>query len=159
MTGICLRDFDRDIVAPVLKRLGLDSLAARRLLAGTALTESGLRFLVQLGGGPGVGVYQMEPATHADIWKNYLHYRPELAGKIAVYACDGLPRTEQMAGNLYYATALARVHYRRAKPPLPDAENATALAQYHKDHYNTALGKTDVAQSLKFFVRAVAEIA
>jgi hypothetical protein len=51
------------------------------LLLGTALTESGdMHYLHQLGNGPALGVYQMEPTTHEDIYDNYLKYKKELPG-------------------------------------------------------------------------------
>ena len=29
-----------------------------------------------------MGIFQMEPATHADIWRNWLRYQPETAEKL-----------------------------------------------------------------------------
>src|SRR5258708_26545125 len=39
-------------------------------------------FRSQLGGGPAVGLFQMEPTTHDDCWTNFLNFRPVLAGKV-----------------------------------------------------------------------------
>jgi hypothetical protein len=45
--------------------------AAAQLLLGTALKESlQLKYRRQIQG-PALGYYQMEPATHDDIWNNY----------------------------------------------------------------------------------------
>ena len=46
---------------------------------------------------------------------------------------------EEMTGNLYYATAMCRVHYRRVKEPIPNT--VIGQAQYWKRYYNTPLGK------------------
>ena len=67
------------VVRPTLKKLGLYSLAAERLIVGTIYQESHAKYLKQLGNGPALGVIQMEPATYGDIWDNYLAYKRTLA--------------------------------------------------------------------------------
>jgi len=68
-------DFRRDVIAPVLQKSGLDSEAAEELLLGTAVQESlNFKYRRQMGGGPARGYFQMEPATHDDIWDNYLQF-------------------------------------------------------------------------------------
>jgi hypothetical protein len=42
--------------------------------------------------------------------------------------------------NLAHATAMCRVHDRRAPEPLPPAGDLEAQAAYWKAHYNTAAG-------------------
>jgi len=137
------------VIRPSLKRLGLHSRAAEMLLLGTALTESRLSVLVQKGGGPALGVYQIEPATHADIWRHYLAYRPVLAARVLTLAAGGLGRPGQLIWNLAYATALARLVYRRRPEPLPPAGDIPALAAYWKAHFNTAAGKGAAATFIK----------
>ncbi len=127
------------VVRPSLDSIGLWSPAAGRLLLGTAITESGLTWLAQKGGGPARGVYQIEPATHDDIWANYLAYRDQLANRVARLAGQR-PRHEQLAWNLGYATAIARLVYYRRPEPLPPADDLAGLARYWKAHFNTALG-------------------
>lgn len=143
--------FRRRVVRPSLKRLGLHSPAAELLLLGTAIVESNLSALVQKAGGPALGVYQIEPATHADVWRNYLVYRPVLAARAALLAAGGIGRSEQLVWNLAYATAIARLVYRRRREPLPPADDIPALAAYWKAHFNTAAGKGSAA---KFVERA-----
>jgi hypothetical protein len=134
------------VITPVLKALDLDSIAARQLLLGTALQESNLQYLHQLGTGPAVGVFQMEPRTHDDIWENYLSYKPDLAKKVR-----GLgPRhstaemspvaADEMHGNMYYAAAMCRAHYLRVPAALPAPGDLDGQAAYWKEHYNTFLG-------------------
>ena len=48
-----------------------------QLLLGTAAVESYFIYRRQLGGGPAVGLWQMESRTARDIFDNYLRYRPE----------------------------------------------------------------------------------
>jgi len=72
-----------DIVYPTLHYIGLWSDAAETLILGTIAQESRCgEYVKQVGGGPALGICQMEPATHDDIWLNYLHYKPVLAHKI-----------------------------------------------------------------------------
>ncbi len=73
--------FQYSIIQPTLQQLGLWSVAAEELLLGTALIESNLIHRRQLGlGGPALSFFQMESATHNDIWENFLKYRAKLAG-------------------------------------------------------------------------------
>jgi len=135
-------EFRSTVVIPALKMTGLYSRAAEDLLVGTAIQESGLKDINQRGGGPAKGYFQMERATHDDIWANYLAYHTFLAvcvrglaeGNIGEDSLEIYPR---------YAAAMARVLYRRAADPLPDPGNPTYvadLAAYWKRFYNTTAG-------------------
>ena len=81
---IDVKQFRANIIEPALTVLELDSVAAQELLLGTAVQESRITYLRQLGNGPALGLFQMEPATHNDIWDNFLEYKPELAKKTRV---------------------------------------------------------------------------
>jgi len=80
-----------EIIRPVLKHLDPVipySMAAENLLMGTCAQESRMgQFLVQLDNGPAKGVFQMEPDTHDDIYKNFLHYRGELRELVSDLCC------------------------------------------------------------------------
>lgn len=147
--GLSARHFRFTIVQPVLARLGLPGEAtAMRLLLGTAAVESGLRHLAQLGSGPALGLYQIEPATHEDLWVNFLGHRQDLSERVRAFAHAGTPRAMQLAGNLDYATAIARLVYFRRPEPLP-APEPEALGAYWKAHYNTAAGAGTVADFMR----------
>lgn len=157
MKGLNIPQLRACVIRPALLHLGLYSLAAEELLVGTAVQESRLHYLRQLNDGPAMGIFQMEPATHNDIWQNYLNYRPELAIKVAALSTEKLRRDAQdMAGNLFYACAMARVHYMRVPAPLPRADDVEGMAHYWKDHYNTHQGKGTVAEFVKHYHEAVA---
>ena len=134
-------DFRRRIIQPTLEHLGMYSQAAENLLIGTAVTESGLRSLTQTGGGPARGLYQIEIATHTDVWANFLSYRDELSAKVDELQAPMFAGERALVGNLYYATAIARIIYHRRPEPLPDEDDIEGLGSYWKDHYNTANGK------------------
>lgn len=140
------------VIRPTLKFLGLHSRPAEELLIGTAAVESeGGHYLHQLGEGPAVGIFQMEPNTHDDIWGNYLDYRQSIADSVRML--DSRTRAENMAGNLYYATAMARIHYLRVPTALPPRDELRELAQYWKDHYNTSQGKGTVRDFISAYKR------
>lgn len=144
------------VVVPVLESLGLHSEAAVDLLMGTCAQESQCgRYLKQLGNGPAMGIYQMEPATHRDLWENFLHHRPQLADKIAALAGRKGPRPEEMIGNLNYATAMCRVHYFRRPEALP--KTLEGQAGYWKKFWNTSLGKGTIQQYLDNWGKYIGE--
>lgn len=144
-----------DVIRPVLESMGAWSTDAEELLLLTAAQESHLgKYLHQING-PALGIYQMEPATYEDIWSNYLKYKDGLAEEISKWH---LVRTdskgyEQMKGNMYYATAMARAHYLRRKEPLPDHNDVEAMAAYYKQYWNTPLGAATVEEAITNYKR------
>lgn len=145
------------IVKPTLTELGLYSLAAERLVMGTITQESDATYIKQLGNGPALGLAQMEPATHDDIWRNFLKYKPALSERVLRLASLGsiqanaTPHSNQLITNLAYAVAMCRIHYYRRPEALPEADNIEALGQYWKEHYNTHKGKGTVSEFIEHF--------
>lgn len=135
--------FRNTIIKPVLIKLNLGGEAAEELILGTAVQES-LNFMhrKQMGGGPAVSYYQMEPKTHDDIWDNFLKYRAKLASDVASFLTSPKAnKHKELETNDTYATAMARVHYLRAPTPLPGKGDLVGQAKYWKKYYNTPLGK------------------
>lgn len=156
MYGIDPRQLMLHVVRPALLHLGLHSRAAEQLVLGTALVESRGEYVKQVGNGPALGLWQMEPATHDDIWRNFLHYNHELQSRVSDLATAAVI-TEgalELVGNLFYGAGLCRVHYRRVKEPLPAAEEFGDMARYWKRHYNTALGAGTADKALPHFYKA-----
>lgn len=154
--GLDVEQVRQFVVRPTLKELSLWTPAAENLVLGTGLTESRLRYVKQVGGGPALGLWQMEPATHDDLWVNWLHYNDVLADKILCMAGDivgGFPPATELVTNLRYACALCRIHYRRVKEALPP-NSPVALASYWKRHYNTHLGAGTVEKAMPYFAIA-----
>ena len=128
-------------IRPALGALLRGGLASEQLLLGTAIQESLLIHRQQLGGGPALGLFQMETATHDDCWSNFLKFRGDLADKIKQCLESGqAPVASTMKLNDRYAAAMCRVRYLRAPGVLPAANNISAMADYWKQHYNTPLG-------------------
>ena len=106
---------------------------------GTALYESKLTYLKQLGG-PALGVYQIEPDTLTDIYENYLFFRENMM--MVMDELQGhMEEEEAVVANLMYATAIARLIYYRSPMPLPDADDIEGLARMYKIVFNTVKGK------------------
>lgn len=149
---IQLRDF---VIRPVLRHLEPEipySLAAEHLLLGTAAQESRLRYLHQLGRGPAVGLWQMEPFTYDDLWKTTLAGGGNaLAAKVRILQTPGFSggSSWELAGNLYLACAMSRVFYRRIREALPPAYNVRAMGMYWKRYYNTMAGKGTVEEFIR----------
>ena len=135
------------IIRPTLEHLDMHSEAAENLVLGTALQESNLTHLQQLGGGPALGLFQMEPATERDILETYLSRREDIAKK--------LPADRDLIGNLKYATAMCRIHYWRVPEPLPHADDADGMAAYYKQFYNTAEGEATEAGFARMYRKYV----
>jgi hypothetical protein len=135
----------RDIIRISLTPLGWWSHDAEELLLMTAAHETGCGGigLVQLGGGPALGIYQIEGRTLFDNYQAYLNYpgRRELADKIARITGVSGPDLGHLQYNLLYGTIHARLRYRRGSVhPLPPASDPWRMAEYAKDVYNTEAG-------------------
>lgn len=141
------------VVRPTLRVLAdaeprLDSGTARQGLIGTYLTEGVYRKearLAQVGGGPALGIWQMEPETFDDLvdWLEKTHKRNGILTKIwrlqsQVYGgCGGDLKPEELTGNLYLACAFARLKYWRIPVRLPAANDLGGWAEYWGKYYNT----------------------
>lgn len=133
------------VIRPTLTHMGMYSGVAEDLMLGTALVESDLRYLHQLGG-PALGLWQMEPATHDDIWDNYLGFRNEMARKVNELLSP-LDSEPQLMTNLAYACAMARIHYWRVPVPIPTS--VVDQANYWKTYYNTPEGKGSAEEYIR----------
>ena len=141
--GIQVGDLREIIIRPALMHIEAWSEAAEEIVLGTALTENysnGSLSLDQDGGGPALGLWQMERATMKDIEQNYLRFRPDIKGRVdMMYAIWPIPEI-QLSGNLYLGAAMCRLHYLRQPGVLPEAGDYAGQGAYYKKFYNTLLG-------------------
>lgn len=155
MTSQNLSQIKHTIICPALEAIHLGGAAAVNLVTGTGLVESGFIHDRQING-PALGWFQMEPATHEDIWLNFLRYRPNLANRIlAASGLTGLPDAKNLVSNRIYSACLCRAQYLRVPAPLPSATDAAALSTYHKAYYNTALGQANASANTTLFQQAI----
>ncbi|MCP4116483.1 MAG: hypothetical protein GY737_13945 [Desulfobacteraceae bacterium] len=148
----------------ILKEMGMCSESAVDLLMLTAAQESRLgHYVKQLGGGPARGIFQMEPATHDDIWENYLNYKGITSFFKVMMAYRSLDSERDQVLNIAYQIAMARVHYWRVPEPLP-VEGASRklyiqeLADYWKAHWNTWKGAGTAQEAYQNYCRYVEEV-
>ena len=151
--GLDVVQLREEIIRPALLHIGLYSKAAENLVLGTALTESRARYLRQLGGGPALSIWQIEPLTHHDLHNNYLNGRRELRGLVYDLMTDSAANDfdGELVGNLMYGAAMCRVFYRRIPARLPDEQDAQGMSRYWKKYYNTHLGAGTIEKALPHF--------
>lgn len=139
------------IIQPTLDKLQEFSHNAAEMLVFTCAAESdGGTFLHQIKGNA-LGIYQCEPATHQDIWTNYLCRNSKLMMLMALHL-DVQPSPnnhERLIYDLRYATAIARFHYRRVPEHLPNKDDIEGMYEYYKQFYNTSSGKSTKDKSIK----------
>lgn len=151
---INIEQFRQLIVKPVLKDLVLDSDSAEELLVFTCANESkGGTYLHQVNG-PALGIYQMEPETYNDIWKNFINKSPRLCMiLVSNFGCSYQAQPERMVWDLHFATVLARLHYARVSEPLPKANDLNSIWEYYKKYYNTPKGSAQKDSALENYHR------
>lgn len=138
----------RDLIDQVLHEMNSHSSNAVELLMLTAAQESHCgQYIAQIKG-PALGIFQMEPTTHKDIWDNYLKYRDELAEAVRQYQFHGAVGSTLWRGNIPYQIAMARANYRRKPGALPWHLDIEAMAKYYKKHWNTKAGKATVEEAM-----------
>ncbi len=148
------------IVRPTLKYMDMWSEVAEDLVVGTAIQESRATYLKQFGTGPAVGIFQMEPATHDDLWNNFIKFRRPIAEKLYNMKMSNhleplfvKVSANEMIGNLYYAVAMCRIQYKRAPTTLPEIGDIGGLAAYWKQYYNTPLGAGTVDEFIHNYTK------
>lgn len=140
-----LEQLRTNIIQATLKPLSLWSPEAEALLCATAAQETlGGKYVRQVGGGPGCGVYQMEQATHDALWRQKLN-RPDrlplIRAMLDLFSFSRMPKSIDMIWHNGYATFMARFFYLVIPEDLPPAHDLAAQWEYYKKYWNTSLGK------------------
>lgn len=157
--GLDPKQFHQFIIAPSLRRLAnamrrdaVASLASQVLLLGTALQESQLRWVRQLGvsgTAGGWGLFQDELADYHDLeyWISgqLLQYDWQ-KGVISMLQLPMLDPSDRLMCDLEFATCIARLHYWRVAEAMPQAGDLVGLGQYYKKYYNSTLGAATESQ-------------
>ena len=140
----------REIIEWGLKEMDLYSKDAVDLVYKTGNAETGYRHLKQMGGGPAIGFWQVEPATLIDTMDNYVKYRPELEKRLKSLGFDRRYMEVRVMSNIALQAVFCRLKYKRDKYALPQSNDLEAQAKYWKRVYNTHLGKG----TIKHFMEA-----
>ncbi len=145
-----ISQFRKEIVTPVLSELQLYSKVAEELLVFTCAVESDGGTYVHQVNGPALGIYQCEPATHNDLWRNYIINRNNYISILALnFGIHIIPDESKLITDLRYATAICRLHYERVKAALPASEeDVNSLWEYYKQYYNTPAGAATKTKSI-----------
>jgi hypothetical protein len=134
----------RYLIAKTLRRMGLDSEAARELLMLIAAKESLLgTYLIQVGRGErvyglAIGLLQMEPATYWDDLEwvyGSTSDRPDCVKFVAEFGATDLRAWSLNPLELDLQIGIARMHFRRIPEPLPDHLDIRGLAEYWHKHW------------------------
>jgi hypothetical protein len=134
----------RKFVDKTTTEIGLYSLNSTDQLLGTAAKESEFgTYLYQLGSGPALGAYQMEPNTFSDLLKRY--------GERFRVIRDF--HVSQLEYDLRVSTIMARIKYFSCPGPIPTT--LLGRAEYWKKYYNTPAGLGTVAEYLNAYKRHV----
>lgn len=147
-----------DWVTPALALLppSLNTLARRQLVLGTGYKESGYIHDHQLGGGPALGFWQMEPRTHDDMWRRFFPSHPELADAARTSAKCKIPTSADLLNCPVYAALMCALYYYQSPVALPRAFDAVGQASMWKRVYNGP-GAGVVSEAVQYF-RAANEI-
>ena len=143
------------IIKPTLEYMGGNyySKESAFLLLCTAAIESDCGYYIKQINGPALGIWQMEPATHDDIWKSCDSLK---SNEFAVFIFDmclcgeikhnvDFTGESQLIQSPKYACAMARLKYSMDPNPLPkltgdNNADSRAFFSYYKRVYNTELG-------------------
>lgn len=119
----------KTLIANTLNEMGRYSTEAVELLLMIAAHESHMgKYRRQLGGGPALGIYQIEPETHDSIWDHC-----DSIGKLAKLMNIKRDVSRLVNGDRY-ATFVARCYLLMDENPLP--KTPEKMAQYCKDYWN-----------------------
>jgi hypothetical protein len=133
-----------DIITPVQNELGMPD--ATNLMLGTAAVESNLgRYLSQNGGGPALGIWQIEPTSNTLVLGWAMQNKPDIYDtlrdirgrtKMPFTGVSGDINKIALQYNHQYNCAIARCLYYSICEPLPNKDDVEAMGQYWKDYYN-----------------------
>jgi hypothetical protein len=141
--------------------LNLPGQFRQNLAIGTAAHESmGFKFRMQQGGGPAMGLWQIEPNTHKDLYANYLNARPSVRTRlISLLDEPEADKLGQLITNDAYAAGVCLLIYYRSPAKTSDVDcdpnDVSLLAKIWKQHYNTPLGKGTERKFMDDYLRYV----
>ena len=152
-----LRKIIRGALQPITEtRHPLYTEDAEELLMMIMAHESHLgTALEQVGGGPALGLCQVEPSTMWDNYRNFLATRLPLSQQIDNITGYSGPSENNLQFNHPYNIIHARLKIYRCRGVIPSAKDPVALSIYAKQFYNTPLGKATAEKYLQDYQRLV----
>lgn len=142
---ILIQQLRHKLIRPILQAYDLWSPSAEELLLGTAAKESCCgKYLIQMGGGPALGLYQMEPFTYKDVFNLIVPRINTLDFKIPNDA-------GALIWDMRLSTVMCRLQYWRFSESLPKYNDIKGLAKYWKKYYNTEKGKGTIDEFVQAY--------
>lgn len=135
------------VIIPTLKEIpkGIGAKAVQAITMIIAHESKGGNYLKQIGGGPALGIIQMEPTTHNSIWDNgdSIWDNALLLGIVSAEDHDQflMPPAERLIYDLRYNVFMARQYLFMDENPLPSTPYQ--MSAYLKDYWNSAGGAAD----------------
>jgi len=130
----------RDLITRTLKEIPHSySEDAVELLMMIAAHESKLGTYLKQVNGPALGIFQMEPDTHDDVWENGDSCEVNASYFGYVWECDAT--SDRLEYDIRYQVFMARQKLFMISDPLPFRENIRAMGDYCKKYWNTKKGK------------------
>ena len=129
----------RDLITRTLKQIPHGySNDAVELLMMIAAHESKLGTYIKQVGGPALGIFQIEPATHDDVFDN----GDSCIHNASLLGYD-LECSEMLEYDLRYQILMARQKLFMISEPIPPANMVDDMSEYCKKYWNTESGKAD----------------
>ena len=148
----------RDQIRSTLQAFDRWNPDVEELVLGTIAHESHLgQYRRQIGGGPALGIAQMEPATLHDCWDNFLEYHQDLVALITTITGVSGADEDALENNDPYAIIMCRVKYLRSRLAIPPASDVEAQAEYWFHIYNGSGVVAKVAEYVADYRRLVLE--
>jgi len=122
---------------------------AADMIFTTGMAESKYKHLSQMGSGPAIGFFQVEPATAKDIIKNYVSYRKPILESLQDLGYKESDMLYRIKSNIALQVAFCRLKYKRDPFPIPKAHDKEGQAKYWKRVYNSELGKGTIEHFLE----------
>ena len=130
----------KSIIDWTLKKIDMYSKDAASMVYTTGMAESKYKYLSQMGDGPAIGFFQLEPATMKDIMENYVAYRKPILESLKSLGYAEDDSEYRVKSNIALQVAFCRLKYKRDPFPLPKHSDTQGQAEYWKRVYNSELG-------------------
>ena len=149
------------IIRPALQAIHMYSEGAEELLIATCAQESlGGTYLHQ-SKGCALGIFQMEPATHDDIWNRFCMQEGKEGKELSSLGYQVLKGcrfvtpvpADVMVHNLFYATMMARLFWLRSSEVVLNTKDINNLWFPYKKYWNTEHGAATKVEFLTNYHR------
>jgi hypothetical protein len=152
--------FSNEVIVPALWELAridrrFSDNKIRTLLLGTAAVESGFVHLRQIGGGPALSYFQIEPDTAKWLLGEYLPRRQPKMHSVIRDRLNGRAITDALVEDQIFAAMLCRMRYWAVPAAVPDT--LLGQAAYWKQWYNTQGGAGTAAKYAETYNRLIGD--